>query len=112
MPRGLRPPVLLIFRLKWSALMKRHGFTLVELLVVISIIAILVALLLPALATARRAANGVSCASNLRQLGLAYQEYTQSSAGANRGFVYSAAFDGGGLAYLSGSHVWYYRGRE
>ena len=46
--------------------MKRHGFTLVELLVVIMIIAILIALLLPALAKARRLADQVVCASNMR----------------------------------------------
>ncbi|NUQ66117.1 MAG: DUF1559 domain-containing protein [Pirellulales bacterium] len=55
--------------------MKRRGFTLIEMLVVVAIIGILIALLLPALSRAREAARGSQCANNLRQFGIGFYEF-------------------------------------
>ena len=64
-----------------KTLKKNKGFTLVELLVVISIIALLMAVLLPALTKARRTAKRVVCMSNMKQLLIAWMAYAENNDG-------------------------------
>ena len=61
--------------------MKRNGFTLIELLLVVAIIAILAAMLLPALSRAREAARRASCANNMKQMALAFFMYADEHEG-------------------------------
>ena len=78
--------------------MRRRGFTLIELLVVIAIIAILAAILFPVFARAREKARQASCASNLKQLCLAFQMYAQD---------YDETLPGQNLAHYPGGPTVY-----
>jgi prepilin-type N-terminal cleavage/methylation domain-containing protein/prepilin-type processing-associated H-X9-DG protein len=95
------------FEFRPSAFPPRRAFTLIELLVVIAIIAVLAALLIPALAAAKDSARRTRCTSNLRQLGFATQVYWDEFNGAC--FRYRGPATNGGDLFWFG---WLERGAE
>lgn len=90
--------------------MNRRGFTVVELLVSIGVIGILIAILLPALASARRSARDVVGLSNLRQAAISFSNYAQTHAGvmpfAPPGSTFQISPDGEEAAFVATGNFW------
>jgi len=87
----------------------RRGFTLIELLVVISIIAVLVSLIAPAVQSARRAARRMECLNNMRQVGLAMQNFVSSSGGSLPALTTDIAINNGNGAGNIFGAAWTYQ---
>jgi len=89
-----------------SRVRPRSGFTLIELLVVIAIIGVLVALIMPAVQSAREAASRTQCINNLKQMGLAAMEYHDSFSAFPGGWYCDNTVDQNCGTTLAQSYMW------
>ena len=85
---------------------RRGGFTLIELLVVIAIIGVLVALIMPAVQSAREAASRTQCINNLKQMGLAATEYHDSFGSFTGGWYCDGTVDTNCAQTAAQSYMW------